>query len=248
MSIPSIYLTEIQTTDLIYYDPEFNKECLKFCTDRDIDYLPSLSDQKIIYVRSENTFLEKEIPTGQTVDGGMHIFDSTLLDRFCAYKLLFVTTKNQITGVIHFSDYNRHLVNNYLFNLIAGYERTLRKLLDKNKFKTEDMFNYCKSKKRRLPSVKLDEMKKLPPFERFFLSDLIAFANDHGVISVRNEPNDLRNAVMHAHDFVNLENAEIGDYIYTLESFQKFFNKVDILIKDYKRVNNRIALSELPKP
>ena len=134
MNLPPVRLSEIQTTDLIYYDPEFHEDCLKFCEKRDIDYLPSLVDETKFYAKSGDTFDEKDIPPEQVVDEQTYIFDPMLLDRFCTYKLLFVSSNHQLSGVVHFSDYNRQAVHSYLFNLLSAFERTLRRLFYLNRF------------------------------------------------------------------------------------------------------------------
>ncbi|MEW6655105.1 MAG: hypothetical protein AB1394_16780 [Bacteroidota bacterium] len=49
MKIKSITFSDIQTSDLIYYDEKNREKCLEFCRKRDIDYLPSLSNSDQCY-------------------------------------------------------------------------------------------------------------------------------------------------------------------------------------------------------
>ena len=107
------------------------------------------------------------------------------------------------------------------------------------KIKDHYLGKYNKYKKHR------DENEKLPPFECFYLSELIEFANCRVVIEIDDSISDLRNQTMHAHDLVNLDDPYRGDYVYTLDSFKVFFEQARVLMRDSKRVNNRIALFNL---
>lgn len=57
----------------------------------------------------------------------------------------------------------------------------------------------------------------------------------------------MRNMVMHAHDFVNIENPNIDNLIYNPKTFTEFFDLAITLNKDYKRVANHLALINKPK-
>jgi len=180
------------------------------------------------------------------------------MESFRANHLLFVYTNKELTGVVHFSDYNRPEVDDYLFGLLSAYERSLRKLLIQNGLKNQDMLAYFQAvvdsskeadeKQKYRRKIKEDEKyrtrnEKLPNFEKFYLRDLIELAEDRGIIKVGENVNDLRNMVMHAHELVNLEDVSRNDYIYDFETFEKFFKRVLDLLRDFKKVNNKIALS-----
>jgi hypothetical protein len=242
MLIKPLTIADVQTTDLIYYDPDFNKICLDFCEKRDIDCIPSLTDPNKYYRKTGNGFLENEISDEMIVNSHTEIFDPILLHSFCNHSVQFVKSNNYLRGVVHFCDYNKPIVHTYLFNIISAYERSLRKLLCLSRLTNEDMLKHLREKKKREPS---GEIEKLPAFERFYLFDLIQFINESGVIAVSEESNQVRKAVMHAHELVYLEDPYREDYIYTLESFKVFFNRVRVLLADSKRVNNRIVLYEL---
>ncbi len=259
MHIQPVLFSDIQTTDLIYYDPDVKDGCLGFCQQRDIDCLPSLTDPNRFFQRNSTGFEEKEVPPERIVDCKMPIFDPSLLEKFRTYYLLFVVANNQLTGVVHFCDYNRPTVHSYLFNLLSAYERSLRKLFCVNKLSNQDMLdyyqdridtcsgdekNFYKRRKKGYENHKADH-EKLAPFECFYLSDLLELAGHRKVIEVQTGTCDLRNQIMHAHDLVNLDDPYRGDLIYTLASFEKFFAQVMVLLHDYKKVNNRITLLSL---
>lgn len=262
MPLSQIYFSDIQTSDLLYYDPEFEDLCYRFCRERDIDCLPSLDDPFVFFRKTDTGFREEEVMPDRMVDGNSSIFKKPLLERFLANSLLFVYMNNELTGVVHFSDYNRPAVNAHLYELLSAYERSLRKLLLLHGLKNEDMLEYFRDIVEKVKSSgnndqisryarnlkgfenKRAENEKLPAFERFYLLDLIELANYRGVITVSPGTNDLRNMIMHAHELVYMYDANRGDYIYNFASFEFFFSRVGILLQDYKRVNNKIAFSE----
>lgn len=244
--IPSVLVSDIQTTELIFFDPDFEDACLQFCRRRDIDCLPALDNPARFYQRTETGFEAKEVSPNRVVDGRTPVFDPTLLYRFSASPLLFVWSDGRFSGVVHFSDYNKPAIHTYLFTLISAYERSLRQLLAVSGLKNEDMLDYLKKNKKRLPSKdSLSVASHLPPFECFYLLNFIQLANDCGVIELSEDPNELRNSVMHAHTLVNFDDAYRGDWIYNLASFTEFAKQVTVLHHDDKKVNNRIALLSL---
>jgi hypothetical protein len=259
-----ITISDIQTTDLLFFDPDFAPEikdqCFKFCRDRDIDCLPALDDANKVYIRDEKSlsFRAEEITSMRKVDGTLNIFDRQLLQRFSDQSLLLVYSDADLTGVVHFSDYNKSFVSVYLYELFLAYEKNLRTLLRKYSLKNHDMIAYFELKKSKVKREKdiefyedkiqqsYDNIKKntkLPQFEVFYLKDLIALVNHRKIISLKDEVFELRNLVMHAHEFVHMEDPETDDFIYNLASFKKFFHQVNILISDHKRVKNYLAFT-----
>lgn len=256
MIYPKVTIGEIQTRDLLYYDPDLNDVCFRFCQDRNIDCLPSLFDQKIFFRWEETGFYEDKITAERSLDENEFIFDSSLLERFRANHLLFVHQNKALTGVIHFSDYNRPIVSTYLFNLLTAFEKSLRRLLVQAGLKNKQMLEYFqrvsetakKTERKDIYAGKLNEYEKhrdrnekLPAFEGFYLKDLIELAKEHKIVCVREEVNTLRNMIMHANELVNLDDVNRDDYIYDFTSFEKFFKQAETLVQDYKKVNNRIA-------
>jgi len=260
MSVPLIHLSEIQTTDLIYYDRDFHAECLRFCACRDIDCLPSLTDPKKYFTKTGQDFEENDIPLEQIVDSRLSIFEPALLARIYSKKLLFVTTDNILSGVVHFSDYNRPVVHTFLFNLLSEYERGLRRLFRFHGLINQSMVDYFQAK---IETTHGDEKnhyrkkfkgyenhkaenEKLTPFECFYLTDLIELARHHSIIEVDLDTCELRNYVMHAHELIHLKDStQENDQIYTPESFKVFYNRVLVLMLEYKKVTNRIALFKM---
>lgn len=253
-----ITVSDIQTSDLLYFDPTIKDSGYKFCKDRDIDCLPALDDQETIYLRDESTlsFRKEGITEDRKVAGSTNIFDEQMLKRFTNHPLLMVYSNETLSGVVHFSDYNNTAVSLYLYELFLAYEKRLRAFLEKCKLSNTDMLAYFemkKSKAKKEDDIKFYEAKilnynknlsksgKLPQFEVFYLKELIALANNRKNAALSDMVLELRNMVMHAHEFVNMEDPNTDDLIYNSETFKKFFELALILHKDYKRVSNHLA-------
>ena len=262
MKPTAITFSDIQTSELLYYDANIANDCLRFCEDRDIDCLPSLFDPLKYFKKTNNSFFEDDVISERRVEKEEYIFNKSLLSKFQNYSLLFVYSQGDLTGVVHFSDYNRPQVNLFLFDLLTSYERSLRKLLVLSGLNNQNMLDFFShevdtAKKENTKSFykgKADDFEKhryrynsLPVFEKFYLKDLMELASYQKIIKVDHCINDLRNEIMHAHDLVLMQDANRDDYIYDFKSFDKFFKQVIILLQDYKRVNNRISFFELSR-
>jgi hypothetical protein len=260
MILSNITFADIQTSNLLYYDEKIDKDCLQFCRDRDIDCLPALDDSLKFYRKMDTGFCEDSVTPRRKALGGEFIFNETLLERFQENHLLFVYTSEELTGVVHFSDYNRPEVNLFLFNLLSSYEKSMRKLLIACRLENKDMLDYFRKKVKTTKNDKTKSIyntkinnfgkdpsrdKNLPAFEKFYLRDLMELSSDRKIIKVDQRVNDLRNNVMHAQDFVNMVDANSDDYIYDFNSFETFFTRVKVLLQDFKRVNNRVAFYEI---
>lgn len=256
MKPTTITFADIQTSDLLYYDPEFAEESLAFCKERDIDCLPSLDHPQRFYHRKDNRFVHEDVPASRMVIAEEYIFNDTLLKKFQEFGLLFVYSHGELTGVVHYSDYNREEVKLYLFELLSSYERSLRELLKLSGLNDQDMLEYFRyeAKFAKKQSSRdhyqalakdfeedLSKGKKIPAFELCCLKDLMELANYRKVIKVNQDVNNLRNDIMHVHDLVKMQDPYSDDYIYNFETFTSFFTRVISLMKDCKKVNTRIA-------
>ncbi len=238
-------ISDIQTREILFYDPAFEKESYAFCKDRNIDCLPSLDDPFAIFLRDDQkqTFREKRIDESRRISGAIPIFRSELLGRFHVQPLLLVYENDELSGVVHFADYGKPLVSLYLFELFFEYEKALRELLRRHKFKDEDIIAYFDSKgygKKIKDYRNLTSKEKRPDFESFNIKDMVDFINEKELYKV-GDVRELRNMIMHAHDLVNREDPDRNDYIYKYDSFEEFFNWVVTLHQDYRRLTNRLA-------
>jgi hypothetical protein len=246
-----IVLGDIQTSDILYYDPNIEKECWDFCDNRDIDCLPALNNPKKFYRKTGDNFSEEDVKPEMMVDNDTYIFDPILLERFKENPLLFVYQGNELTGVVHFSDYNRPEVDQYLFGLLSAYEKSLRDLLVSKGFTNEHMVEYLKSKNQLKKYERIHNKNPLiPKFQACFLYQLLGFIAEHKKelnLDLCQSTDDLRNKVMHMHESVNKKNPNQDNYIYDIETFKPFFDRVITFLQDYKKVNNRVAFSKDPE-
>lgn len=260
-----ITIADIQTRDILYYDPDLKDECYKFCKERNIDYLPAL-DGKHVYSRDENTqsFSEKDVNEGNKVSGTKNAFSSDMLEIFRRQPLRLVFENDELTGVVHFADYGKPVVSTYLYELFFGLERALRTILIQKNLGNDDMLAFFEHKaslarekeeknryKRKFKHYNKhkDRNAKLPNLQTFYLSNLIQLAAHHGVVTISEGINKLRNMVMHAHELVDREDPHASDYIFEIGSFEMFFEMTLELQAAYRLVTNRIAfLEEHPHP
>lgn len=248
-------ISDIQTTALLYYDPAFDEQCRQFCLERDIDYLPALEDERIAYRydKAGGGFVKGEIGEAQWIDGRIRLFDASLLERFQRDPLLFVHMDGYLTGVIHFSDYNRPEVSVHLYRALFDFEKALRELLllrgiddvamqcyfvEKESTATEHKKAHWTKKIAHI--LVAANAGKTPPLQQFYLDDLIGLAKDRMVIDLRGGLVDLRNAVMHAHDHVQLQDSSAKNAVYDRKSFAKFFKLCLGLHVDLKRIKNQV--------
>jgi hypothetical protein len=262
MALQQPTIIDIQTTDLLYYDDRYKGVCYRFCEDRDIDFLPNATDQAKSYQRDKDKrkFEERPITDEERLDVTTYIFQPELRERFEQTPVQFVFANGVLTGVVHFSDYNREVVYTYLYAEIARYERDLRDLLVAYGLKNEDMraqFQEIVDKRRDNPEEKdtvrsyerklesfdreQETLTKLPEFQGFYLDDLRMLAKKQCDIKL-SDVGKLRNDVMHARDSVEQRAAVAPDFIYEIESFVSFFGRVQALLQDRRRVQTRLQL------
>lgn len=261
MKQTKLIISDIQTTDLLYYDPAFGDQGHQFCRDRDIDCLPSLDNPSLFYRRNDKTehFEPENLKPERCILGSRFIFHSDLLEQLRTYHVLFVIGDGELSGVVHFADYNKPVVSDYLYTCLAAYERNLRQLAILSGLSEADMGAYFRQKlqereaagkkaehfQRKLASFEqqISQRSQTPAFQLFYLDDLLGLLKHHGFISLQNSVRELRNSVMHAHELVNMVDVTTPDYIYDFHTFEKFFQRARALLDDARRVENRIRFA-----
>jgi len=250
-------ISDIETKDMLFFDAEFKEKCFKFCSQRDIEFLPSLDDSTKIYVRDEKNhdFKVETVSEQRKINGFQRAFDLQVLNAFRQNHLLFVFTEGEFSGVVHFSDFNKSIVSAYLFEVFFQYEKTLRIFLQECGLSNSDMVQFFEIKveqakkdssrdfyQRKIEGYlkKKTEIDKLPPFQSFYLDDLISFSNLHGS-NLNIDVIELRNMIMHAHELVNMENWSADNFIFDFLPFEKFFRRAIALHNDYRKLKNKVA-------
>jgi hypothetical protein len=271
MTEQKLRISDIQTTELLYYDQDYAADCYEFCKQRDIDCLPAISEPSDFYyhrVDESKGFRLQSVETERRLPGFTYIFNPDLIDRFREHAVQFVYEHEELTGVVHFSDYNRPEVRIYLYALLAEYERNLRMLAIRSGLTNHDMKAYYEDMQeavkgdsnqtwffnkrlRRYEKIQQEAPQK-PPFQGFYLNDLIRLINHRGIMTLDEKVVDLRNMIMHAEEMVHMVDVTTPDYVFDIDSFAAFFELVQTLLRDAKRVKNRIAflggLEEMGRP
>lgn len=261
MRLSKLVVSNIQTTDLLYYDSTFVDKAYQFCRDRDIDCLPCLDDPQRFYRRDDQTenFKPEKLTSERCVSSSRSIFHPELLEQLRTYPLLFVMEDGELSGVVHFSDYNNPIISDFLYTHLASYERNLRQLAILAGLTDVDMGTYFRQKlqEQEAAGKKADHFQKrlaafeqqigqrpqIPAFQLFYLDDLLGLLRHHDVISLQDNVRELRNSVMHAHELVNMVDVTTPDYIYDFQAFEKFFQRTRALLNDVRRVENRIRFA-----
>jgi len=221
----TLLIADLQTTDLLYYEDDFRNECYEYCSRRDIDSLPDVESAYHFYKRDDKakSFKKSEIEPRRRIETDQPAFAPIVIDKFREQPLLFVYTSDELSGVIHFSDYNNPQVSGYLYELLHHYEKSLRALLLMQHGSIES------------------KIKKGQELEKMYLPPLIEEVCKKTKLQLDRNVRDLRNAVMHAKDPVKKSETSIENYAYDLTSFADFYSHVLSLQRDLRRVKNYIS-------
>lgn len=245
-----LHFDRIMTSQVLFYDNSFEAICMNYCQERYISYLPSLDNFDICYRFADRKFQEERIDESQKVSVDDDIFDKLVVEKFEAHQVLFVFEKNELVGVVHFSDYNRSPVFIYVYSLLLAFEKGLRELLIRIGLSNEDMIeflelhqnenDYYKKQLEYYSGSKIkDEMKELETFQMFYLKELIGLVNYKKILRLSESVNYIRNIVMHAKNPVKYEDYEVAGLIYNIESFKKFFESIKSLQSELREVTNK---------
>jgi hypothetical protein len=248
--------SDIQTSEVLFYDEAVKDRCFKICTERNIDCLPVLEEPRTLYYRDEvlQKFRPENLSENGRVSADANLFDAQVLEKYRLQPLLLVYQGNELSGVAHYTDYNKPLVSATLLEILFEYEKSLRALLIRSGYKNVDMIAYFSDRKtkERTPELferkvneyfKYGSQKKLPQFEVFYMADLTALINHKRILKL-NDKTKLRNMLVHANEFVNLDEPGTENFIYDFETFETFFRWVQELRLDMKRVANRLVFSQ----
>lgn len=245
---------EIMTSQVIFYDEFFKEECIKYCEERKITYLPSLEDFEVCYKLTGDKFEAERIAESHKVNVDNDVFDKSIFEKFKTHNVLFVINKNELAGVVHFCDYNRRPILIYIYSLLLEFEKGLRELLTYCELSNNDMIEFfekspkdSRDKRYHLnqfkhfskPGIK-EEMKEFEPFQMFYLRDLIGLTNFKKILNISESVNDIRNIAMHAKNPVKHKDYETAGWIYTFESFNIFFQSIKLLQLELRKVTNKI--------
>ncbi|MCA0355174.1 MAG: hypothetical protein LCH85_24535 [Chloroflexi bacterium] len=224
--IERVRIADIMTPadEVIFYDPAMEDECVKFCKNRNIEYLPSLEDpNNKAYCRSEKGFFEEiTLDDSLKIDVNLDAFSEQALSKFKQNKVLFVYNYGEFCGIIHFSDYNNDKIKVYIYSIILLYETSLRKILRINNIK---------------------DLRGMD-FEKHRIGELIDEISKNDKIKMRITNKDIlrnfRNSIMHFHTTIKNKGINLDKFIYEENDFIVFTKNVNILMYEIRRVKTYI--------
>jgi hypothetical protein len=89
---------KIMTSQVMFYDNSFEAECVTYCKERNITYLPSLENFEVCYTLDADKFEDERITDNQKVNVNEDMFDKSVLEKFKVYHILFVFDRNELVG------------------------------------------------------------------------------------------------------------------------------------------------------
>ncbi|MFB6241215.1 MAG: hypothetical protein ABEJ36_00235 [Candidatus Nanosalina sp.] len=239
-------VSQIMTSDLVYFDPVIESKCEKFCEERNISYLPTLDRQRVQkYEDGEFKSRGARLVRNQSVEPDKYIFSRDLFKLFKYHEVVFIAKDSNIVGVIHFSDYNSKKVYSYLYKQIYELEIKLRELIVKNgiheKYEWENHELDTEERKRDyLEETRLYEL--LDAAEKYEEDIQLGIEYENGTGEAVNK---LRRQVMHGKQFVENENRNEQPLNFTQESFETFFKRVEKMDRLHRQVSSRLNMEEL---
>lgn len=242
-------IADIMTVDLLYYDQSCHDDCYRFCEERDIDCLPVIGESSSFYRHNDEIgdMERRRLTADRRLNAHTPLFRPDLLDRFCRQHVMFIFDRGEMTGVVHFSDYNKSLVSAYLYTQIAAYEQSLRDLIEAHDLNHEDMLSYLEIRKKgsrgRFETL-IKQKLQAPKFQVFGLRELIGFVESRDIIQLDDDVVELRNGVMHANRLIDRVDPNTDDLVYDFTTFEIFFNRVLTLLADSRRVHNRLNIAK----
>lgn len=237
-----LHISDIQTKEIFFFDEAYRKECFDFCNKRNIDFLPSLYDSNEIWHKVGDGFKSTIITEKAKINGNTKAFDEKIVEAFRENNLLFVYSGSELTGVLHFSDYNTHIANVYLFGILSQYEKMLKEYLRKHGVTNKAIIDFSGNSQYRSKKFQ-EKINKFQELQCLYLIDIINFTNDSKIANIQLNNIDvieLRNMIMHAHELVDKKNFDDDNLIFDFISFEIFFNRVIILNRDFLRLKNRM--------
>lgn len=185
--------SDIMQPNMLYYDKLVEEACFDICNTLHIDNMPTV-DGKHYFELENGLFVKKEISPQNKLDLDEPIFNPDLLLKFeqNRHNVLFVFEGEVLRGVVHLSDYNDDVVIQSIQDDILTFERNLRRWLELNGFKNENMIDFfhykmqnCAGNEKnkmywssRIDNIekRKEEMKQIGEFQLFDFKELLLFS------------------------------------------------------------------------
>ena len=240
----------IMTKDIEFHDGLDKADRVKFCQERDIEYLPGKSGDAVYRLISSG-FRRMELLPSQKVSEEEEVFTSESTAKFQQHRVLFVFRNDSLTGVVHFVDCNRKPVFLHLYSLLLDFETDLRELLTAIGCTNDDMLEFLEGSSSKVYQRSLEFYSKasqkekrarLPPFHTFRLSELIALLTSKNSLSISEEDiSGIRNLVMHfVSPITHREKYSESEMIFDITSFDELLTQITILTDTRAKLSNEI--------
>ncbi len=251
-------ITEIITTNIVYFSNEFPTSCQRICEALDISLLPDI-EHKLYWVYEKDRWDQKEIKNEQKIDLSFNVFDKRIIKKMdlAPSNILFYDAGEIINGVIHFTDYEHKAVYHSLYKNFYTFESCLRDYLSHFNFSYVDVENYYeykiqKEKKKEFLTKRLEtirspkfkeEAKSLRKLQKLDLRELMMFSKSSyheqetkraiGLTEIKvTQIANLRNTIMHAKGFTG--NTE--EFPHNYQGFKKYFGEVQYFKEAFFRL------------
>lgn len=264
-------ISDIGVNDLIFYNPLKENECLEFCKENSISYLPS-KDKKSVYKVLKAGFVNVRLEKDLTVNPYDRIFDHTTVYKFEKVdhnEIRFITEKFKIKGVVHIVDYNNENLQVGFYRAFCRFENNIRTLLKKLNYKNEDFIEWVKKQSEeslndndkkfwqsRYKSLMPENEKALRKeqdkrtatnqFQTFYLKELLSFSIAVGILDSNGIKLDsickLRNNIAHNKDFTHKIEKEEGEFVYNFKDLKSFVAKANDFFDAYEYVDENLKM------
>ena len=244
-----ITFEDIMTRGLIYYDSQYSAKCKEFCQIRNISYLPHIGNPNKYYEYEVDgdRLNEKNIPPKQIVQLTDSIFSHHVYKKFKDFGIIFVKQGEVLRGIVHFSDYNRSVVYDYIYLRLNRLERGLiRLIVSYQKYTRKDLKDFLSPKSGIFEKNGTDlnslltesdfRAKKENGGDQISLTKILEFAVKHEILFIHDSDLEkiveIRNLIAHSGFLVEKSNG--SEFDYNIESFirlVKCFASIEIVLK-----------------
>ncbi len=244
-------LEAITTTNVIYFDKDFENTCRRVCKILDIDLFP-LFNSDCAMTLHKGRWIRQPVKDCHKINNNTLIFDRSVIEKMdnAPSNILFVyDEQNSFFGIVHFTDFHKQIVYQSLYQNFYEFETNIREYLTLLGFKYYDFENYYEYKIKKdisdyyLKRLALlrnprfrEEADKLANLQKLELREKLLFMkssyhkgkdktlplNFKNIDSI----SELRNIIMHSKDFTG----HTADIPHDYKTFKNFFNAV----KDFK--------------
>lgn len=233
---------DIMTSEIVYFEKRHEEVFARFCTSRNIHYLPAIHDSEIgfKYSKGTKTFDRFTIRSGMCVEASDNIFRSIAINRFKNHRVLFVKEYGELVGVVHYCDYNRPPVFEEIYKKLYKLERGLLYLITEFSEKTvadlESFLEIASISQNQKSLTKQDFRNR-----NVNLLEIMRFASEEEILDIRNidNINRLRNKIAHSNDLIEKEPRKKSDLKYKFQSFKNLIEGNMALDTALKQVANR---------